>query len=60
MQRYLVSDDSELAPEMRLPPLDAVPEDAVSELDREARLADAERELEQIEGQLPAETDYVE
>jgi hypothetical protein len=69
MQRYTVptvevpedvlADDGQLTAESPLPPMDAVPEDTVSELDREARLKDAERELELSEGRLPADG-YVE
>src|SRR5689334_7728209 len=39
-------------------PIDAVLEDTVSELDREARLKEAERELELSEGRLPADGHY--
>jgi hypothetical protein len=47
----------QLSSETRLPPHDAVPDDTLGELDREARLADAELHLELSEGQLPAEDD---
>jgi hypothetical protein len=47
----------QLSGETRLPPRDAVPDDTRGELDREARLADAELHLELTEGQLPADAD---
>jgi hypothetical protein len=51
------SELGQLSGETRLPPTDAVPEDTRGELDREARLEDAELHLELSEGQLPAEND---
>jgi hypothetical protein len=50
-------EDAPLADTGKLPPLDAVPEDTHGELDREARLADADLELRLTEGQPPADSD---
>lgn len=40
----------------RLPPVDAVPDETRSELDREARVEEAEMEQRMTEGRPPAES----